>query len=466
MSEYNAEKKLRRETLSIRQKKNMKYIVIGIAMFTLCIAIGNHYWRAYQEKNYHDKEVVMNINKRIIYDIISQLEYYNQLMTDCIYNLPMDTSYEKGKLDSYRRYDSLSDFRYDSELYRIDKFSGMEYIYDVKETLRNLLTKKTPLTVEEKEGIFQIIHANEAIIKDYNRMIKERNKDEYQEEMRYLYYYKGEILYMLTNAIEVHTEDISFHFLTKEDEEVQVNDWKEEEKQFSIKEQEVYAKKMYQLIFEQEKQLNIQSSENNAKYEASSVMMEDTIFSTDEFMETEAIYTSTGGIIQYSFDAEKYKIDNNQRLTKKELENRANEFVKKLKQPLLTLITYNQYEVEEGKNNRHVFYYIMKKGSYIEERTAMQLVLLDDGKIQSVSIENPLLLVEKILPKKEPISREKVKEKLPANVKIEEIYYLAGENTYYVLFKDTKMLFVAKIQGETGELLGINIVKENTIWWK
>ena len=84
----------------------------------------------------------------------------------------------------------------------------------------------------------------------YEAIYQDVNYEEHREELRYLYYYKGEMYYLLNNLISVVGADLDYDFYDLERNYDYVDD--SMDRSISEDEMRVYADRLYEFLFNEQ----------------------------------------------------------------------------------------------------------------------------------------------------------------------------------------------------------------------
>ena len=205
----------KREQLRVTRNKNMKKAIWILIVSMILLISGNHVYNNYREKIYRDKRDIQFNNEYLIREFIHYLEFSNDVITQLIFDVELDKAFTKGRMvEAQKNASLLSWVRYDRELYeyQIDSIYTQDFIYSCGSVIIELLNKEE-ISNNEKVGLVNILDFNRKIVDTYREIINQFYPSDKREELHYLYYYKGEMRFVLNNAIAVYMDGVDTNFV-------------------------------------------------------------------------------------------------------------------------------------------------------------------------------------------------------------------------------------------------------------
>ncbi len=460
-SEYRSLKHMKRARLKSNRNRNIKRVIVIIILGLIVFGIGNHFYASYQRDIFMDKNRIMNMNQKLVGDYMRNLRYRNGVIVDMLFDQDIERDFERTRLN-YSKV-NLHDFYLDYNIYNsndrsVEEFDNALYV------ITDLLEKES-LNQEEKEGLTKILQANIRILDGYDSIYQDVEYEEHREELSYLYFYKGEMYYMLSNLISVTCADLDYDFYEL-DRNIEYIDDSIDRSRTEV-ELSSYANDLYEFLFDKPGEL----LEEDRDYHED-ILGERKLgyisYVLDEQNLDEKIYASENGQVDYTTDGYRRQGRFKDTLDQKEIRALADTYIERLNQPLLTFQGLHSYINSDDNNREFRLYnisYLIKDFNYVDIYARVDIRISEDGKLLNFSLGDGSLLSRdyvKIVP---TLSSEEAVEALDSEIQplVEEVVLeINSRYIYHVIFEKYGERFVADVHGETGEL--INITAEDMIY--
>ncbi len=460
-SEYRSLKMKKREALKRNRDRNIKRVVVGIVLGLIIFGIGNHFYDEYQHEIYRARNQIMSMNERLVSDYIRNLRYRSNVISDMLFDRVEDRDLERTIL-TYSKV-SLRDFYKDYNTYYMSDWSVEEYENSLY-VITDLLEKES-LNEVEKEGLAKILGANTEIIKGYEAIYQDVNYEEHREELRYLYYYKGEMYYMLNNLISVVGADLDYDFYDLE----RIDDYVDDSMDRSISEDEVraYADRLYEFLFNDQDGL-LEEERNYYNNPQDKRELGSITYVADAFRLNENIDSSSEGHVDYSYYGYEVERGVKDSLGEEEIKALADIYIGRLNQPMLEFYSIDSHKTSADNDKefrRYNVSYMIRNVNYVDIYNRVDISYSEYGDLLGFSVGDGLLLSQAYVEREPKLSPEEAAMVLDKELQdhVERVVLEVNSRyVYHVIFKQYGETFVADVHGETGELM--SIVAEDMVY--
>gem|GEM_PF-1401163 len=458
----HAEKSLKKQSLQMKIKDNIKTTLKIIFVGVVIVALINHQWQQFREEIHEDKSKIMNTNQLLLHDGLDSLEHMNSLMKALIYGVEPSSYLLENRLVYYHQLESLTYFRYDYKSYQIETWELRDFFYKEREAIEFALQEEN-LSEKTKEGLAELILVNQQILDDIQgitqKYIYQEKNQERKEAMEFVYFYQGEVFYLLANAMEVYGSQMNFSFIKDQprinrEENAKVN---RTAGQVSI----YYVKQINQLIYEDS--FAFTSVKQNQSYEEGEIDDGQEHFSAlNDSDDTATIYEHKN--LEYMIKLTKEEIKGLPLLSMNEVGEIADQFIDKI--PMQHLSFENVYDIavevdDEFISDGYYFTYTVKTEDFFDETASINLRYHASGVLSSVYVGDLSILdgsydIEAI--KKDFISEEEALKAMPEgtleNMK-SILLDVTSDPVYRVSVEEYNQEFQMVIDGITGELVSV-----------
>lgn len=458
----HAEKSLKKQSLQMKIKDNIKTTLKIIFVGVVIVALINHQWQQFREEIHEDKSKIMNTNQLLLHDGLDSLEHMNSLMKALIYGVEPSSYLLENRFVYYHQLESLTYFRYDYKSYQIETWELRDFFYKEREAIEFALQEEN-LSEKTKEGLAELILVNQQILDDIQgitqKYIYQEKNQERKEAMEFVYFYQGEVFYLLANAMEVYGSQMNFSFIKDQprinrEENAKVN---RTAGQVSI----YYVKQINQLIYEDS--FAFTSVKQNQSYEEGEIDDGQEHFSAlNDSDDTATIYEHKN--LEYMIKLTKEEIKGLPLLSMNEVGEIADQFIDKI--PMQHLSFENVYDIavevdDEFISDGYYFTYTVKTEDFFDETASINLRYHASGVLSSVYVGDLSILdgsydIEAI--KKDFISEEEALKAMPEgtleNMK-SILLDVTSDPVYRVSVEEYNQEFQMVIDGITGELVSV-----------
>ncbi len=458
----HAEKSLKKQSLQMKIKDNIKTTLKIIFVGVVIVALINHQWQQFREEIHEDKSKIMNTNQLLLYDGLDSLEHMNSLMKALIYGVEPSSYLLESRFVYYHELESLTYFRYDYKSYQIETWELRDFFYKEREAIEFALQEED-LSERTKEGLAELILINQQILDDIQgitqKYIYQEKDQERKEAMEFVYFYQGEVFYLLANAMEVYGSQMNFSFIK---DQPRIN--REENEKVNRTAGQVsiyYVKQINQLIYEDS--FAFTSVKQNQSYEEGEIDDGQEVFiASDDSGDTATIYEHKN--LEYMIKLTKEEIKGLPLLSMNEVGEIADQFIARI--PMQDLSFENGYDIavevdDEFISDGYYFTYIVKTEDFFDETASINLRYHASGVLSSVYVGDLSILdgsydIEAI--KKDFISEEEALKAMPEgsleNMK-SILLDVTSDPVYRVTVEEYNQEFQMVIDGITGELVSV-----------
>lgn len=439
----------KRYRLTQTRNKNIKKAITILIIFLIMIGIGNHLWNKHMDKVKLDQSRIQNMNQMLIYEVNNSLDELNDVIIKLIYDMETDEYDYVKVIEASNVMSDLSWIRYDYDLYRIDTFDTFSFLRNVSDTVRDGLIKEG-LTEDEKAGLAELLkfnHQVSTVINEINYKFFDHDK---REELEYLYFYKGEMLYLLNNTVASYMVGVDTYFIDIDySKNYVVRD------KLSVEEANLIASHISNEV------LNLGDVYVDEKQFATTVdnrqVLHSLHFKNDDFSEEEFIDVDLEGHFYYNNEHK----DTTNTISHESLLEETESIIKIIDEPLLQLVTNSEEEFNNGEGDRirHRFTYSIVDGDYEDPRTRVSFQYTGDGVLTSFSISDTSLLMGKYQRQVGVISRDEAIKLLPERVwpsVLDISEEKRDKQAYIIVYEDYGHEFKTAIDVNTGEILDIS----------
>jgi hypothetical protein len=458
----HAEKSLKKQSLQMKIKDNIKTTLKIIFVGVVIVALINHQWQQFREEIHEDKSKIMNTNQLLLHDGLDSLEHMNSLMKALIYGVEPSSYLLESRFVYYHELESLTYFRYDYKSYQIETWELRDFFYKEREAIEFALQEED-LSERTKEGLAELILINQQILDDIQgitqKYIYQEKDQERKEAMEFVYFYQGEVFYLLANAMEVYGSQMNFSFIK---DQPRIN--REENEKVNRTAGQVsiyYVKQINQLIYEDS--FAFTSVKQNQSYEEGEIDDGQEVFiASDDSGDTATIYEHKN--LEYMIKLTKEEIKGLPLLSMNEVGEIADQFIARI--PMQDLSFENGYDIavevdDEFISDGYYFTYIVKTEDFFDETASINLRYHASGVLSSVYVGDLSILdgsydIEAI--KKDFISEEEaLKAMLEGSLENMKSILLdvTSDPVYRVTVEEYNQEFQMVIDGITGELVSV-----------
>ncbi len=383
-----------KEELQKKIRRNIKLVLKIIAILIIVIAVTNFFWQKFREEIYEDKEKIIQMNQVLVQEGLDSLENLNTLMKGLIYEVKPEAYLLEQRFLYYDQLLRLTEFRYNYKDYQIDTWKLRDIIYNEREAIEYALNQQR-LSPEAKEGLANLIIFNQHIIDDIHGIQKEyiyqEKDDDKKKTIQYLYFYEGELFYLLYNAMETYKAHIDFGFIQYDDTQELIRDThidrvasEDDFYYLSILSQWVYGETV-------EFALNTQESSYEEGEVDTSLKRYETVGEPEGSV---SIYEHQ--TLDYSRNLRTEDIKDKPILTQDKVRRLADEFIQQLGMKTLTLdsaranvaVKIDGEFVEEG----YYFSYMINEPHYLDQQAVINLGYHTSGTLSTISIGDMRLM--------------------------------------------------------------------------
>lgn len=439
----------KRYQLSQERNKNIKKAITILLILLIIVGIGNHMWNKHMQEVKADQRRIQSMNQMLLYEVNTSLDHLNNIIIKLIYDMEIENYDYVHVTEASNAISDLSWVRYDYDLYRMDNHETRNFLSQVSATVRDAMHKGV-LTDREKEGLAELMKFNinvTSVLNDINYKFYDHDK---REELEYLYYYKGEMLYLLNNTVASYMVGVDTYFI---DVDYSQNDVKEE--QLTLEEASEIASYISSEVLDLgEVYLDKKQFSNTRDGQQ---VLHSAHFKNDEFGESEFVDIDLDGYYYYT----KEHKDTKAIVSHEELLEESQLIMSRIDQPMLKLVTDNEEDFNngEGDRTRHSFVYSIVDGDYIDEWTRVSFEYSGDGVLTDFAVSDVSLITSEYHRDIGKLSREEALKVLPKRVwsSIIEINEEKREKQSYIItYEDYGHEFKAAIDVNTGEILAIS----------
>lgn len=455
------EKRQKRLELRYYQISNIKKAIRIILVILIIFGVGNHFYKQYQEKIYADKRTIMNINSNNTTRVTNEIYYVSRIITNLLYgqeekiSRSSDALYQLSGEMSY-----MFEFHYSRDDYNIDDWVAREYVSGMIRAVAQAREKEF-LSEEDKAHLALILETNRNILSELNTISDLFKETDHYEELRYLYYYKGEAYYLLVNAIDVHSADVDIYYFEEE-----VSHEREEEVfAYSEAEAKELASLFNDIVFSNAYNLDgaIKQYEHSFDHNTDQVYAIEYEVGNNTY--NEVIYASLNGDMFYRNEGSESQLKTYKNiLPDEELRSIADGYIVGFEEPLLKYddVFLSEYKDDSGrKTSRHVYSYRIIDDHYQSTEVYVQVGLYGNGSLYSVQVYGPELLKKNYV--KESVGMTEEEAALLVNEsglkQIRDITYESNNDygLYVVSFIDYGINFKAYIDPKSREIVYIEM---------
>jgi len=458
----HAEKSLKKQSLQMKIKDNIKTTLKFIFVGVVIVALINYQWQQFREEIHEDKSKIMNTNQLLLHDGLDSLEHMNTLMKALIYDVEPSSYLLENRFVYYHQLESLTYFRYDYRSYKIETWELRDFFYMEREAIEFALQEED-LSKKTKEGLAKLIHVNQQILDDIHgitqKYIYQEKDQERKEAMEFVYFYQGEVFYLLANAMEVYGSQMNFSFIK---DQPQIN--REENAKVNRRAVQAsidYVDQINQLIYEDS--FAFTQVKQNQSYEEGQLDDGQEHFSAlNDSGDTATIYEHKN--LEYMMKLIKEEIKGLPLLSMNEVGEIADQFIAKI--PMQHLSFENVYDIaveveDEFISDGYYFTYIVITDDFLDEAASINLRYHASGVLSSVYVGDLSILdgsydIEAI--KKDFISEEEALKAMPEgtlNHMKSILLDVTSNPVYRVTVEEYNQEFQMVIDGITGELVSV-----------
>jgi len=450
MTRFDDEQKnIKKQSLQMKIKDNIKTTFKIIFVGVVIVALINYQWQQFREEIHEDKSKIMNTNQLLLHDGLDSLEHMNTLMKTLIYDVEPSSYLLDNRFVYYHQLESLTYFRYDYKSYQIETWELRDFFYKEREAIEFALQEEV-LSEKTKEGLAKLIHINQQILDDIQgitrKYIYQEKNQERKQAMEFVYFYQGEVFYLLVNAMEVYGSQMNFSFIK---DQPQIN--REENAKVNRRAAQapiVYVDQINQLIYEDSFAFT-QVKQNHFS-------------ALNDSGDTATIYEHKN--LEYMMKLTKDEIKGLPLLSMNEVGEIADQFIAKI--PMQHLSFENVYDIAVEVNDEFIsdgyyFTYVVKTEDFLDKAASINLRYHASGVLSSVYVGDLRILdgsynIEVI--KKDFISEEEALQAMPEGT-LENMKSILLDVTfdpvYRVTVEEYNQEFQMVIDGSTGELVSV-----------